>query len=124
MLRNMTKTSKDVVTFARHLRVSSNPAEKYLWSKIRRKQFLGLRFRRQVPFGPYVLDFLCIEKKLVIEIDGDSHYEQVVQDKDRERDVYLKQRGLTVLHFGHTQTLQNIIEILERIRIVLGLEHE
>ncbi|OGJ55031.1 hypothetical protein A3D11_02260 [Candidatus Peribacteria bacterium RIFCSPHIGHO2_02_FULL_49_16] len=122
MLHVRTKTSTEKIAFARNIRSDGNPAEKLLWSKLRRKQFFGLRFRRQVPFGPYVLDFLCVKKDFVIEIDGHSHDD--TQEKDAKRDAFLRQKGLTILHIGHKETLNNIDGILERIRLVLRIEYD
>ncbi|MBI3336637.1 endonuclease domain-containing protein [Candidatus Peregrinibacteria bacterium] len=124
MLRRYVTTSKETVVFARQLRTSGNPAEKFLWSKLRRKQFFGLRFRRQVPFGTYILDFFCIEKRFVIEIDGDSHYQDDAQENDIKRDAYLAQHSLKILRVGHKEILRNIDGVLEYIQIFLGLEHE
>ncbi|PIR52635.1 hypothetical protein COU76_05395 [Candidatus Peregrinibacteria bacterium CG10_big_fil_rev_8_21_14_0_10_49_10] len=123
MSRILTKETTDQTSFARQLRQAGNPAEKLLWSTLRRRQFFGLKFRKQVPIGPYIVDFLCVQRKIVIEIDGDSHYEDGKQEYDQKRDQFLQQHGLRILRVGHRETLQNIDGVVERIRLFLGLEH-
>ena len=95
------------IKLARKLRREMTDAERKLWSEIRRKQ-IGARFRRQVAFGPYILDFFSIDAKLVIELDGGQHYTEEGRRKDRIRDTYLKEQGLTVLRFSDNDVLTNI----------------
>lgn len=121
MLRN---TKRILVTpktnFARDLRKTMTPGEKVLWKNIRGKQFHGLKFRRQVPIGPYIVDFLCVEKGLIIEIDGDSHYETGAKERDDVREAYLRTHGFTVLRFGNRQTIQELDTVLTMVGQVLG----
>ena len=95
MLRNNLNISseKEKRDFARHLRTRQTNGERALWRKIRAKRFHGIKFRRQVPIGPYIVDFLYIQKKLIIEIDGDSHYEPGAKEKDAIREAYLREMG-------------------------------
>jgi very-short-patch-repair endonuclease len=102
------------IPLARKLRRDMTDAERKLWSEIRRKQ-IGAKFRRQAAFGPYILDFLSIEAKLVIELDGSQHYTEEGRQKDILRDEYLKQQGLTVLHFSDYEALTNTDGILQTI---------
>ena len=102
------------IPLARKLRRDMTDAEKKLWSEIRRKQ-IGVKFRRQAAFGPYILDFLSIEAKLVIELDGSQHYTEEGRQKDYVRDEYLKQQGLTVLRFSDYEALTNTDGILHTI---------
>ena len=74
-----------------------------------------MKFRRQVPIGPYIADFLCVETRLIIEIDGDSHYDDGAQEHDRRRDVFLRGKGFTVLHLSNRQVLEETDAIMERI---------
>lgn len=78
----------------RELRTKSTWPEKIVWSIVRAHRLGGLKFQRQHPIGPYVVDFYCHEKRLVIEIDGGSHEERAVEDG--ERTAYLEQQGLRV----------------------------
>lgn len=79
---------------ARDLRRNMSVSEKWLWSQIRGKR-LGFAFKRQVPVGPYVLDFYCAEAKLAIEVDGEQHLNQA--SRDAHRDAWVKERGIVTL---------------------------
>ena len=68
---------------ARHLRKNLTEAEKFLWARIREKQLDGFRFRRQAPIGKYVVDFVCFERKLIVELDGGQHADNVERDAGR-----------------------------------------
>jgi very-short-patch-repair endonuclease len=81
-------------------------AEKRLWSLVRNNR-LGVKFRRQVPFGPYIVDFFCFSAKLVVELDGGQHYREEGKEYDLRRDEYLVARGLTVLRFSNEEFLTN-----------------
>lgn len=121
MLRNMVyATEKPKVLYARKLRRNQTPGERALWRKLRAERFHGFKFRRQVPLGPYIVDFLCMEKKLIIEIDGDSHYEPGAQVRDAKREHYLRTQGFHVLRFGNGQTCTAIDAVLAAIGRVLG----
>lgn len=101
--------------FARELRHNLTPTERIIWQRIRDKQVNGLKFRRQQEFGPYVLDFYCHEIKLAIEIDGDVHAykNQVVHDRQREN--YLKNKGLTTFGFTSHEVFQELSAVLEKL---------
>src|SRR5437762_14362133 len=87
---------------ARQLRKDMTEAERKLWRHIRGEQ-LGVKFRRQHPFKDYVLDFVCLEKQLVIEVDGSQHGEAVT--KDLARDSALRKAGFRVLRFWNNEVL-------------------
>ena len=89
---------------ARSLRNSGTDAERLLWQHLRRRQLGGYRFRRQQPIGPYIVDFLCFEQKLVIELDGGHHAENRYDD---ERTGWLVSRGFRVLRFWNSDVLGN-----------------
>jgi very-short-patch-repair endonuclease len=86
-----------------------------LWSRLRRKQFEGLKFRRQHGIGPYIVDFFCPEQGLVIEVDGDSHGDEDQILKDKERDKYLQSLGLQVIRYTNDDILKNIDGVLENL---------
>jgi very-short-patch-repair endonuclease len=98
-----------------HLRKNSTPAEKLLWSKLRRSNLNGLKFRRQCGIGKYVFDFYCPEFKLAIEVDGDVHGEAVQIIKDMEKELYATRLGVSVLRFSNGEILESMDGILERI---------
>jgi very-short-patch-repair endonuclease len=80
---------------AKQLRKDSTDAEKLLWSRLRAKSLVGVKFRRQEPFRNYILDFVSYEKRIVIELDGGQHAES--KEKDGMRDALLNEEGFTVL---------------------------
>ena len=91
---------------ARRLRAAPSPVEEVLWALLRGRRLEGARFRRQVPIGPYVLDFYCPAAKLCIEVDGHQHAEHAAQDHDRRRDEWLLvDRGVRVLRFSSAEVL-------------------
>ena len=100
---------------ARRLRLVPTDAEKRLWSRLRKKQLDGFRFRRQHPMGPYVVDFFCAEAKLVVEVDGGQHAEE-----DDTRSNWLRMRGYRVIRFWNNDMLANtegvVLGILEALR--------
>lgn len=99
----------------RELRSSQTDAEKFLWSRLRSEQVLGLRFFRQYSVGSYILDFYCPMKKLAIEIDGGQHNEEVGIKADQKRTDFLAEKGLRVLRFWNNDILTNIQSVMERI---------
>ena len=101
---------------ARRLRKTPTDAERALWSILRKGQVPGHRFRRQAPIGPYVVDFVCFENKLVIEVDGGQHAEQA--DYDAARTAWLESQGFRVMRFWNNQ----VLEEMEAVREVLWLE--
>lgn len=99
---------------ARRLRHQVTDAERHLWGFLRRRQLGGFRFRRQVPIGPYIADFACLETKLVVELDGGQHQEQ--QDKDARRDSQIEAR-FRVLRFWDRDVFKEteaVLEVIER----------
>lgn len=104
---------------AKRLRRELTNGERVLWKKLRARRFHGLKFRRQVPLGPYIVDFLCAEKKLIIEIDGDSHFLPGAQERDRKREEYLKRYGFVFLRFSNYQTVRSVDSVLEGINTFL-----
>ena len=91
------------------------PQEKKLWYHLRLRNINGSRFRRQHPIGPYIVDFVCIHKKLIIEVDGGQHNQQENIEYDAERSQYLTSKGFTTLRFCNTDVDNNIAAILEEI---------
>lgn len=89
----------DTNTRARELRWNMTDAERKLWAALRRRQILGYRFRRQQPIGPYIADFFCPEAKLIIEVDGSQHGEELQALDDKRRTEWLEKNGYRVLRF-------------------------
>ena len=95
------------------------PAESALWECLRNKN-LGVRFRRQHPVFNYIPDFVCLEKQLVVEVDGGYHFIGNQQVSDDERTQYLNQYGFEVIRFTNDEVLGNIDEVLDRIKKVIN----
>ena len=102
---------------AHELRHQSTNAEHKLWSILRNRQLAGYKFRRQVPMGCYVVDFACLDKKLIIEIDGGQH--QTHQAYDEQRTRWLESRGFRVMRFWNSQVLNETDGVCEAILAVL-----
>lgn len=101
---------------ARDLRKTQTPAEEALWELLRDRRFRGLKFRRQVPLGRFVADFLCQRLRLILEVDGESHLSVAQTVRDREREAFLRGRGYSILRFSNDQVLhapQQVLRSLE-----------
>jgi very-short-patch-repair endonuclease len=94
---------------SRRLRVNQTDAEKKLWNRLRNRQINGDKFVRQEPIGRYICDFICREKRLVIEVDGGQHSGSV---RDELRDRYLREQGDRVMRFWNNDVLSNIEGVL------------
>ena len=107
------------VSTARRLRRDSTDAERALWRRLRGRRFEGYKFRRQVPFDPYIADFVCDDAKLVIEVDGGQHDWE--REKDEIRTRHIEQFGFRVIRFWNNEVLSNMDGVLEQILIELKL---
>jgi very-short-patch-repair endonuclease len=101
--------------FAKQLRANSTDAERKLWSILRNHQVAGLRFRRQQPIGPYIVDFYCSGAKLIVELDGDQHGADGNVQYDSLRSDWLASHGYRVLRFPNWQILKNPQVVLDEI---------
>ena len=99
----------------RRLRRNVPKAEAVVWSRLKGKQLLGYKFRRQYSVGPYVLDFYCPSLKLAVEIDGDSHYKMSAQDGDQARQAYIESFGIGFLRFTNEEVYQELENVLAAI---------
>ncbi|MDD5181278.1 MAG: endonuclease domain-containing protein [Gallionellaceae bacterium] len=105
----------NLLTRAKVLRTEQTMVEQRLWYHLRAHRFMRLKFKRQKPIGRYIVDFVCLECRLIIEIDGGQHTEQT--EYDQTRDAWLRSEGYTVLRFWNNEVLQQMEGVLERIRI-------
>ena len=103
----------EMIFFARDLRTNLTNAERILWYHLRSRRFQSFKFRRQHPIGVYIVDFVCILKKLVIELDGGQHAEQASQDKIR--DSYLRGLSSRILRFWNYDIFTDLEGVMERI---------
>lgn len=99
--------------FARELRKTPTDAEIYLWRLLRNRKFYAFKFRRQHPIGGYIADFICHEKKLIIELDGNQHKENSYYD--HERIIYLERLGYKILRFWNDVLFKETASVLEVI---------
>ncbi|MEQ1527421.1 MAG: endonuclease domain-containing protein [Gallionella sp.] len=95
---------------ARTLRSNMTDVERLLWQSLRGKQINGYRFRRQHPIGKYIADFACVEQRLVVELDGSQHQNQLAYDE--QRSLYLQEQGWRVLRFWNNDMLENFEGVL------------
>ena len=103
---------KDALTsVARRLRNNSTEAEKYLWQALR-SDGRGVKFRRQAVIGPYIFDFVCFEKKLVVEVDGGQHCQN---QSDSVRDEWFSSQGFETLRFWNNDVLENLDGVAQKI---------
>jgi very-short-patch-repair endonuclease len=103
---------------AKSLRSNMTDAEQKLWYYLRANRFMGLKFKRQKPVGRYIVDFICLEEKLIIELDGGQHAENITYDHNR--DAWLRSQGYTVLRFWNNELFTETESVLEKIRITLS----
>jgi very-short-patch-repair endonuclease len=101
---------------SRGLRKNSTDAERKLWSILRSRQLGGFKFRKQVEIDGYVVDFLCAEKRLIIEVDGGQH----TPERDAPRTAYLESQGFRLIRFWNNEVLENLDGIWTRIEEALS----
>lgn len=104
---------------AKALRKNMTPQEKKLWSILRNKNFYGYKFKRQHPIWKYIVDFVCIEKRLIIELDGSGHNFARTKTYDKQRTQYFESRGFTVIRFWNNEIDNNIEGVAQQILLSL-----
>lgn len=108
--------TKSVKPIRKNLRKNMPEPEKLLWRKLRNRQLLNYKFRRQFSVGKYIVDFYCPERKLAIELDGESHFltnEAMHEDKNRQR--FIENLGIKFLRFTNEEIMKNMDGVLEVI---------
>ncbi|MGY4627793.1 endonuclease domain-containing protein [Bradyrhizobium sp. USDA 4486] len=104
---------------AKRLRANTTPYERILWRALKEVPLEGSHFRRQAPIGPYVVDFLCPAKRLIIELDGGHHNEDRTAERDRDRQRWLDNEGYRVVRFWNSEVAPDLNAVLERIYVEL-----
>jgi very-short-patch-repair endonuclease len=104
---------------ARYLRKTMSDAECALWNVLRNGQISGFRFRRQHPIGVFIADFVCLEKRLVIEVDGSQHAEPAQMKHDEERTQWLESKGYRVMRFWTNEIAEDRDSVLDAIWVAL-----
>jgi very-short-patch-repair endonuclease len=112
-LRNSANAPK-----AKELRSDMPDAESRLWYHLRARRFEGWKFRREVPMGDYIVDFLCEEARLIVEVDGGQHAERIARDATRTR--WLEGQGYRVVRYWNNDVLGNIEGVLETLSLALS----
>lgn len=112
----------DRKSFRRMLRKTATPAEKIMWQLLRNRLLAGKKFRRQVSIDKYIVDFVCFEHRLIIELDGQGHYALSINEQaDMERDARLKELGFTILRFENKFILQQQANVLTEVARHMGI---
>ncbi len=99
---------------ARELRRKQTDAEKFVWRQLRGRRFAGFKFRRQVPLGNYIVDFVCFEGRLIVELDGGQHNESGHRTYDEQRDGWLRAQGFKVVRFWNHEVFTEW-EVIEEV---------
>jgi very-short-patch-repair endonuclease len=104
---------------AKKLRANTTPHERILWRALKELPVDGTHFRRQAPIGPYVVDFFCPAKRLILELDGGHHNEDETAKRDSERQLWLEREGYHVIRFWNSEITGDLTAVLERIYVEL-----
>ena len=112
----MTYTPKKTVARARDLRRTMTLPEVLVWQHIRGRRLDGIRFRRQHPIGPYILDFFCEDARLTVEVDGESHSQAEAVEHDKRRTEWLNARGISVLRIPARDVLSELPAVVDHIQ--------
>jgi len=111
-------------TLARNLRRKQTDAERKLWLILRSRQFENSKFRRQEPIGKYIVDFVSLERELIIELDGGQHNQQSEMEKDEVRTKWLEKKGFRVIRFWNNDVLQNIDGVAYKILEIISNDEQ
>ncbi|MGP9820131.1 endonuclease domain-containing protein [Salinarimonas sp. NSM] len=103
------------VARVRELRYDATRQERRMWAALRRLRPAGFHFRRQVPIGPFVVDFACLKARLVLEIDGGHHGEAPHEARDRRRDAYLRREGFRIARYWNGQVMHELSDVMDDV---------
>jgi very-short-patch-repair endonuclease len=108
---------------AKSMRREMTDAERRLWNELRAHRLMGLGFRRQVPIAGYIVDFACVDHRLVVEVDGSQHGNDRDLEYDAERTSRLRADGWTVLRFWNDEVLRSINDVCDGIIRTIGVDN-
>ena len=111
------ESAMNLTNKARSLRKNKTDVKQLVWKYLRNRQQYNYKFRRQFPIEPYVVDFACLELKLIIELDGGQHANRI--NYDDQRSSFLEQRGFKVIRFWNNDVTENTEGVLEAIRLAI-----
>ncbi len=103
---------------ARELQRSQTEAERVFWNHVRGRRLSGFKLRRQHPIVPFVVDFVCLDRRLIIELDGGQHAEDV--EEDQKGSVFLESQGYRILRFWNTEVFEKMEGVLQTVLTVLN----
>jgi very-short-patch-repair endonuclease len=109
---------------AKSMRCAMTEAELKLWNALRAHRLMGMGFRRQMPIGPYIADFVCTRYSLIVEVDGSQHGAPEATARDQIRTSYLESQGWTVLRFWNDDVISDLEAVCSHIVAVAGLTSE
>lgn len=118
-VRRLNPVEPHLRTFAKQQRARMTKAEELFWEQVRGKRFQELKFKRQVPIGPYVVDFLRPSARLIVELDGQPHENAERRERDKERDTWLKAQGFTIVRFSNDLILGSLELALRELAAVV-----
>lgn len=118
MNRKQIHTKKELKELRAELRKNLTPAEAFLWSKLKGRQFYKKRFTRQHSIGNYIVDFYCAEHRLIIELDGEVHNNPIQMEKDSTRTVYLESLNYKVIRFENKMVFDNLASVFMEIESI------
>lgn len=103
--------------YARAMRADATKAENMLWQALRRSQLEGMKFKRQVPLDGFIVDFICFEHRLIVEVDGGQHAES---EEDRKRDAHFAASGFRTMRFWNEDIEKNLDGVCREILLAAG----
>ena len=104
------------------LRKNMTPQERKLWNILKNRQFYGYRFRRQFPIGKYIVDFVCREKKIIIELDGGQHNDPTEIQYDIDRTKFMATEGYSVVRFWNNDIDKNLVGVYKELQKIFKVE--
>ena len=114
---NRRAAGQRLISNARRMRHEPTDAERKFWFAVRGRKFGGYKFKRQYPIGCYIVDFVCLEHRLIVELDGGQHARQ--EGYDEERTAFLQARGFRVMRFWNDEFLKHPDETMEGVLLAL-----
>ena len=116
----MRQGSPEKTQRARSLRGTATDAERLVWGALRGRRLAGFKFVRQEPIGPFFVDFVCRERRIVVEVDGATHSTEDEAAYDRRREAWLRANGYGVMRVGNMEVYENLAGVVETILAALA----
>ena len=120
MVKRRESRSSEAIEFARSQRRTANEFSSTVWQWIRNRQIDGVKFRREFPIPPYTVDFCCVERMLIVEVDGQAHFSEEGKRQDHVRDHYLQRLGYRILRIPGYEVIRDGSKVIHQIREFVG----